>query len=152
MAEERREVRFQGIYAVRVAEEDFDRVIGYAKGNPYDIEKVFSKRAGKNVRTEEINVERVTSSQAKAVGLEERVLSKEEFFKIFPHCESERPLHFSWDDGEERNIVVGYDCQTCDGVIVGRPMEGERRGTFVSECDYYCKRCDTQVQKGRRSY
>lgn len=156
MADERREVRFQGIYAVRIQEEGSNKIIGYAEGNPYNIEKVFSKKIGKNVRTEEINVEEITSFQARSVGLEEKVLSKDEFRKLFPEggkmaAEDACDRPFYRIDGNDFASIVGYDCNNCGGVVLGKPIK-IGNGFFVSDYDYYCKRCDTLILQKSNYY
>lgn len=162
MVEEKREVRFQGIYAVKILEEP-NQVIGYAEGNPYDIEKVFSKRVGKKINAEEINVERVTSLQEKLVDLEGKVLSRAEFTKIFPGWgrvvtdqgyDCGRPLYivggdgFSFDWGES---VAGYDCGNCGGIVLGQPKVN-RECFYPSRGSYNCIRCDTPVYKWDGDY
>ena len=159
MTEEKRIVRFQGIYLVRTMEEESDKIMGYAEGNPYDIEKVFSKRAGKSVRTEEINVEQITSLDAKLAGLEARVLPNVgEFEKIFPKWgrvvtdegyDCEEPLYliggdkFSFDWKES---VAGYDCKNCNGIVLGQPKVN-RECFYPSRGSYNCIRCDITVYK-----
>ena len=99
-------------------------------------------------------MERVTSSQAKLIGLEGIVLSSAEFEKIFPEWgravtsedyEYGNPLYlvggdqFSVDRDES---VAGYDCETCDGIVLGQPTvnrESLWRGS------YNCTRCNNPV-------